>query len=449
MDDYYGMSSGETAAVSAIFIFIWIISIAIAIVVIVGYWKIFTKAGHAGWKSLIPILNIWTLFEIAWGSGVMCLLLLIPGVDIVILVILQFKLARSFGQSDAFALGLFFLPYIFYLILGFGSSKYIGPDGNTGQTVVINQYNYNYGEDGPKNVPGVQINTGAAAAGAGKGVQVNGNASRAGFDEPMGEAESMQRPVQRPQPQPSQERDFKFCGHCGAKISKTAKFCRQCGSPVTPARPQPVFEEKPQADFEERPQPVLEENPLPEFEEFKLPAAEENEIQPEFDGHIEDAQSDMDDKLDETIITDKSMQNFAQDEPTDDISGDESDNTDDLSDLEDNTELLIDEPVNIGPKLILTEICDKGQEADEFSVVSTPYILGRIDSVDHIVESRGISKKHMQIDCEDGVFYITDLNSTNGVSLNDEKIAPMDRVGIEVGDVIKLGLKEYIVQIEE
>ena len=39
--------------------------IIIALVVaIVAYWKIFTKAGEAGWKSLIPIYNSVVLFKI-------------------------------------------------------------------------------------------------------------------------------------------------------------------------------------------------------------------------------------------------------------------------------------------------------------------------------------------------------------------------------------------------
>ena len=413
---YDGVSTGISFAI----IMIWIISIAISITVIIGYWKIFTKAGHAGWKSLIPILNVWTLFEIAWGTGIMCLLLFVPAVDIVILLMVQFKLARAFGKSDGFALGLFFLPYIFYPILGFGDSEYIGPDGQIGQTVVINQYNYNYGDNvDPEKVPNVQINPGGNPAAA-SGVQVNG----AGAGEP-----AVRR---RPHVEPESERDYKFCGHCGAKISKTAKFCRQCGSPVASSK-----------QIEEYKLPSLEEEV---FQEQKL---QEPENQPyvEPEPYVEPMQDNH--KLEETIITDKSRLNIEQNEPTDDLSAGVSDDTDDLSDLQDDvTELLVGEPVNIGPVLRMTEICDKEEEGEAFSVSSTPYVIGRAEDMDHIVESRGVSKKHMQIDFEDGVYYATDLNSTNGVTLNDEKIAPMDRVEIHQGDVIKIGLKEFIVEIE-
>jgi hypothetical protein len=38
------------------------------------------------------------------------------------------KLSKSFGHGVGFTLGLIFLSPIFTLILGFGSSEYIGPD---------------------------------------------------------------------------------------------------------------------------------------------------------------------------------------------------------------------------------------------------------------------------------------------------------------------------------
>jgi len=44
-----------------------------------------------------------------------------------IMVVLD--LAKSFGQSTGFALGLMFLGFIFYPILGFGSARYLGPAG--------------------------------------------------------------------------------------------------------------------------------------------------------------------------------------------------------------------------------------------------------------------------------------------------------------------------------
>ena len=49
----------------AMFIVYLVVAIIIAILQIVAMWKIFTKAGEKGWKSIIPIYNIVILFKIS------------------------------------------------------------------------------------------------------------------------------------------------------------------------------------------------------------------------------------------------------------------------------------------------------------------------------------------------------------------------------------------------
>jgi hypothetical protein len=103
-----------------------IIWIVLAILFIVAMWKLFEKANVPGWHCIIPFLNIYDEFKIAWGNGWLFLLLLIPFVDIIIEIILAFKLAKAFGKGLGFTIGLVLLPSIFKLILGFDSSKYLG-----------------------------------------------------------------------------------------------------------------------------------------------------------------------------------------------------------------------------------------------------------------------------------------------------------------------------------
>lgn len=99
------------------------------LLVLAAYWMIFTKAGEAGWKCLIPFCNVYTAVKIADGNGWKFLLLLIPVVDVVYAVMLTCRLAKAFGKSGGFAAGLIFLPEIFYPILGFGAAAYVGPRG--------------------------------------------------------------------------------------------------------------------------------------------------------------------------------------------------------------------------------------------------------------------------------------------------------------------------------
>jgi Family of unknown function (DUF5684) len=106
-----------------------VIYLAIIVLLIAAAWQIFTKAGEAGWKCLIPIYNTLVLLKIVGREWWWILLLLIPILNIVIWLIIALDLAKSFGKGGGFGVGLFFLSFIFGPILGFGSATYIGPGG--------------------------------------------------------------------------------------------------------------------------------------------------------------------------------------------------------------------------------------------------------------------------------------------------------------------------------
>lgn len=119
--DWYQMFVPSTAAL--------LFYLALCVLMIIAQWKIFEKAGEAGWKILIPFYNSYIIFRIAWGKPLYFLLMFIPFVNVVVGIILTLKLSKAFGKSTGFFLGLLFLQPIFMLILGFDNSKYIGPDG--------------------------------------------------------------------------------------------------------------------------------------------------------------------------------------------------------------------------------------------------------------------------------------------------------------------------------
>ena len=129
MDVTYNFDSAAAGISTGLIAVIAIICLAIVIIGIVALAKIFKKAGKPGWHAIIPFLNWYDEFDLAWGNGILFLLLCIPVVDLVILIMLNLKLAKAFGKSTGFAVGLILLPFIFMLILGFDSSRYIGPDG--------------------------------------------------------------------------------------------------------------------------------------------------------------------------------------------------------------------------------------------------------------------------------------------------------------------------------
>ena len=98
--------------------------LAFLVLIIAGYWMTFTKAGEPGWASIIPIYNLIVLFRIGGKPWWWVLLLLIPLVNLVVGIIVSIDVAKNFGKGLGFAIGLAFLPMIFYPILGFGDARY-------------------------------------------------------------------------------------------------------------------------------------------------------------------------------------------------------------------------------------------------------------------------------------------------------------------------------------
>lgn len=103
------------------------VSLLIFIAVVAGMWQIFEKGGEAGWKAIIPIYNIWILLKIIGRPEWWIILFFIPFVNFIVWIIVSLDLAKSFDHGVGFAIGLIILPWLFYIILGWGESQYYGP----------------------------------------------------------------------------------------------------------------------------------------------------------------------------------------------------------------------------------------------------------------------------------------------------------------------------------
>ena len=103
------------------------ISFACGILSLIAWWKIFTKAGEAGWKAIIPIYNAYIMFKIIYGNGLKMFLAFVPILNIVLGIMMYVRLGQRFGKSAGFIIGLLFLTPIFELIMAFDSSYYQGP----------------------------------------------------------------------------------------------------------------------------------------------------------------------------------------------------------------------------------------------------------------------------------------------------------------------------------
>ena len=103
---------------------VWICYFAFVILMIAGLWKTFSKAGQPGWAAIIPIYNLIVLCQVA-GRPIWWFLLLLICFPI-FYIIICIDIAKRFGKGGGFAVGLIYLPFIFFPMLGFGSAQYQG-----------------------------------------------------------------------------------------------------------------------------------------------------------------------------------------------------------------------------------------------------------------------------------------------------------------------------------
>ena len=163
------MSTNEAAAVGGILgaslMMIALIGIAMFVLTVIARWKIFTKAGEEGWKSIIPIYSDYVEWKLSWNNitmfwislaliiggyilgmvsgayavtadgsvaaagggfmGILSSILVLAGC--VIMLIQKFKLFKAFGKGAGWFVAWIFFNNIMVLVLGFGSAQYEGP----------------------------------------------------------------------------------------------------------------------------------------------------------------------------------------------------------------------------------------------------------------------------------------------------------------------------------
>jgi len=125
VDTSYGISetTGLLSVLAGIGIFMWIVTMAIGILMIISMWKIFTKAGKPGWAAIIPIYNIYIMCEIADKPWWYILLLCVPFANIYAMFVIYDGIAKKFGKTTGFTIGMIFLPFIFFSILGLSKNS--------------------------------------------------------------------------------------------------------------------------------------------------------------------------------------------------------------------------------------------------------------------------------------------------------------------------------------
>jgi hypothetical protein len=104
-----------------------VLYLGVVVLMIASGWKLFVKAGKPGWAAIVPIYNVIVTLQIVNRPVWWILLMLIPGVNLVVGIILIVDLAKCFGKDALYAACLILLSVVFYPMLAFGQAPYTQP----------------------------------------------------------------------------------------------------------------------------------------------------------------------------------------------------------------------------------------------------------------------------------------------------------------------------------
>ena len=200
-----------------------IICLGIVAVSIIGVWKVFTKAGQKGWKSIIPFYNgvivcqiggisPWWILIVSLGGVVLSAIpavgpMLLMALNIYFRVIANISVAKSFGKDPGFGIGLWLLAPVFWMILGCNNDKYQEPDGvdPLGKSIGLNPVEKSNDYVSP--------------------------VEDAVYKEEM--VVEKEVPKEKVVTNVSKENKIiNYCPNCGNRLDKDVKFCSKCGERI-------------------------------------------------------------------------------------------------------------------------------------------------------------------------------------------------------------------------
>ena len=110
-----------------------------------------------------------------------------------------------------------------------------------------------------------------------------------------------------------------------------------------------------------------------------------------------------------------------------------------------NDKTVISSDINLQAQIVIS--LPDNEDVDEQTVIlkdQLSWIIGREVSCDICIEDRAISREHIKIEKKNSEYFVTDLKSSNGTILNEEKLKAKQPYTLKSGDVLKvLDIKIY------
>lgn len=110
-----------------------------------------------------------------------------------------------------------------------------------------------------------------------------------------------------------------------------------------------------------------------------------------------------------------------------------------------------DNTVLLNAKALSAASCLEPDDKDKYEIINIrdyPFVIGKQKgNVDYCIDTDIVSRYHVKITKEEENYYITDLNSTNGTSLNDKSLSCYQRYELSKGDKVSIAGIAYMFQV--
>lgn len=105
--------------------------------------------------------------------------------------------------------------------------------------------------------------------------------------------------------------------------------------------------------------------------------------------------------------------------------------------------ILLSEETNYKEETFYLSSCEKGYQ--DILLTEFPFFIGKLKTnVDYTIDDNSISRFHAKIEKEEELFFLTDLNSTNGTFINGCRLDTNKRTNIELNDQITFAKIDFI-----
>lgn len=90
-------------------------------------------------------------------------------------------------------------------------------------------------------------------------------------------------------------------------------------------------------------------------------------------------------------------------------------------------------------KMIKLSVQIEFDKTIHFSITKKSFIIGRSSQSDIVIPHSSISRSHCKVESNKNLFYITDLGSTNGIMIDQQKITPHQKTLFSESSTLSLG----------